>query len=354
MRLKRGDIVRLLRDDIIKGKLKPGDTVPPRPELITRFQSTSATVQHAMDILSREGFIYVNESRRTLVAMHPPHLYRFAMVFHDSPQGTATNRFFSLLAAEARHYSGTAAEPRRISIHYGVENHVDNKEWQTLVNAVRMRSLAGLIFPENPFATGLAASPLGTEPGIPRIMLSPNQNGWGYVQLRSMHDKAISHLATQGCRRIGVLTAFPYPSNFFEDVTTLIRVKGMETRPCWQVAAPLTGAICARSIMNLLFQNNQVEKPDGLFISNDNLVEDALAGVVASGTRVPDQLQIVAHCNFPWPVVSAVPVTRVGYSSAEILKACMDEITSQRQGNPSGSRIVEPRFESEFTAAQLK
>ena len=91
-------------------------------------------VQRAIDPLRREGFV------------SSPHV--------DG------GRFFHALVHEAARYTG--AEPRRITVHYGVEDHSDNPAMELLGATVRAHTLAGLIFPEHPGTTRLGCSVLGT------------------------------------------------------------------------------------------------------------------------------------------------------------------------------------------------
>ena len=60
----------------------------------------------------------------------------------------------------------------------------------------------------------------------------------------------------------------------------------------------------------------------------------------------------MAHCNFPWPVPSAVPVKRIGYDAREVLEQCIRVIDMQRQGQtPPKQVLVEAVFEEELAAA---
>jgi DNA-binding LacI/PurR family transcriptional regulator len=81
---------------------------------------------------------------------------------------------------------------------------------------------------------------------------------------------------------------------------------------------------------HLLMHSNQTERPDALLITDDNLIEPVTAGLVAAGVRVPDDLEIVAHCNFPWPAPTHLPITRVGYNVRRLLADCIASIDRQR------------------------
>ena len=92
----------------------------------------------------------------------------------------------------------------------------------------------------------------------------------------------------------------------------------------------------------------QRDRPDALIISDDNLVEHATAGIVAAGIGVPGDCAIVAHCNFPWPTPSALPMRRLGYDAREVIRVALESIDRQRRGEPAGTLVVPARFEDEL------
>jgi hypothetical protein len=87
-----------------------------------------------------------------------------------------------------------------------------------------------------------------------------------------------------------------------------------------------------------------------LFVVDDNLVESATAGLIAADVKVPSDLHVVAHCNFPWPSPSVLPVKRLGYDIRECLQACIDAIDRQCNGDRDVRPITVPaRFEEDNT-----
>lgn len=356
--MTRGDIVVSLRNEIIANRLPPGSLLPTRTELIARFDSTSATVQHAIDILRREGFVYAMGRRGTFVSTHPPHLFRFAMVFRGSMTEAHSNRLYQQLCKQAAQDGDEQNPSWRIEIHYGVENHVDNRELKAITSSARARSLAGLILPENPFVTGLAATEIGNIATLPRVTLTSSDTEvmlkWGSVGFGEWSTLTVRHLAEAGCRRVAVLMNHPAHARLEPELSRLLTAHGLRTPPHWFLRAPLNGAICARNIVHLLMSLPPEERPDGLLITNDTLMEDAVAGVVASGVRVPSELRIVSHCNFPWPSPSAVPVTRIGYETRDLMAACLAELAAQQQGAAPGKRVVQATFERGATGERTQ
>ena len=63
---------------------------------------------------------------------------------------------------------------------------------------------------------------------------------------------------------------------------------------------------------------------------------------------MPDKLEIVAHCNFPWPTPSLLPVRRIGYDVRDFLRQAIESIDEQRRGEPVRQRWVHPTFEDEL------
>lgn len=344
----RGQIAGGIRQRITSGLLAPGAQLPTRAQIEQEFSASPVTVQHGFDMLQRDGFIQVHGRQGTFVVKHPPHLYHFGLVLAQSRGNYTTNRLMQCLLNEAALYDGAHHDGRRISLHFGVEDHVDNLAMCRLRDAVRDHCLAGLIFPENPFSSRLASSSLGLAPNLPRVtLLAEPTDHFAAVNFAPLAGKALAYLAQRGCKRIAVLTNLANEVDV-EQFTCAIQQHGMTTRPYWIQSVELAIAAAARRLVNLLFHAGQDERPDGFFITDDNLVEHAMGGLIAAGVRVPDDVQVVTHCNFPAAAPKVLPVKRLGYRIRDVMSACVDLLAAQQQGLPPGKRNVNPVFEEEM------
>jgi DNA-binding LacI/PurR family transcriptional regulator len=288
-------------------------------------------VQRALEQLRRDGFIVVNGRQGTYVTQNPPHLTNYALVFasHPAVPGDWT-RFMaalcneSLVLQEGKNY--------KIDIYYNVNGHADSEDFQKLVHEVQTHRLAGIIFTSHPYL--VEHTPLLDESGIYRVAIMANQpnTGWPIVtpDPDSFWKKATQHLASVGCRRVAVVMPPRLEDLMSRPIEEYIREAGLSTEPEWMQIVHLGAPESARGIMHLLMHPRQTERPDGLIISDDNFVEHAMGGLVAAGVRVPEELQIVSHCNFPYQMPSVMPVTRLGYNVRQVVQSCIENIERQR------------------------
>ena len=202
-------------------------------------------------------------------------------------------------------------------------------------------------------------TPLLTEPGIPRVAIHTKTDFPGVVALtpgnESLERRVIEMLVAKGRRRVGIIMACVELSGTGIARAPLIsklQEHGIETRPEWTHAVALEHPQGARNIAQLLMSAEYSRRPDALLILNDNLVPEATAGVAAAGVRVPEDADVIAHCNFPWPTPSAVPARRIGCDTTALLETCIGLIDDQRAGRDVPAMVSVPiQWEEEVAHA---
>lgn len=343
---KRQWLTTYLRQRIVQGELTPGEQLPTRGEMEREFGLSTVTVQQALNSLISDEFVTVNGRRGTFVSSNPPHLTRYAIVLPQHPHDSARwTGFMAALCDEAARLQ--RAGEHRIFVHVGVEAHADNEAFQLLVREVREHRLAGLIFlSQNDYA----GTPLESEPGIARVLL-----GAGVPELPTMHavsldldslwQGALGYCAARGRRRLAVLRSEPGDA---EGIRAEAAAHGLEVRPYWVQTVSVASAQAARQCVHLLMHAGQQERPDALFITDDNLVEAATLGLIDAGVQVPGDVEVVAHGNFPHLTPSRLPVMRLGFDIRRALQLCIEDIDRQRQGDQAEALTkVSARFEGE-------
>jgi len=352
---KHTSVASEIRRKIASGEFSPGSQLPHRTELEGVFQVSKVTLQRVMNTLIADGFIDATRNKGSFVVERPPHLSRYALAFQGTPQDSSTGnqhwaRFWMALVNEA----ACREREHKVSlpVFYGIDGHPDSGCYQRLVSEVEEHRVAGVIF--------VAAHPrlpdlsLQRRTGVPAVTIQcPPQTGVPCVVIdyESFVIRALEHLRQRGRRRV----AFICPSNFSESMSEFIHQQvaahGMETRPYWIQGIETEIPSAARNCVHLLMAPVQPERPDALIITDDNLTEAATTGLLAAGIKVPGEIEVVGHANFPWKTPCVVETRRLGYDVRRLLQASLQSIDAQRRGQSAPQIInMTAQFENELPA----
>jgi len=342
---KQLSVVAELRSKIVQGVFPLGARLPTRSELEQQFGVSAATLQGAMDHLSRDGFIESKGRSGTFVAKTPPWLSTCALLMADHPSSNAS-QFWTAILNEA--YKLDKNGSTKLPVFYGFgPMHLrpdDFADYNTIVEDLRAHRLGGLIFVTNP--DYFEGTPLVSE-RIPSVAVKAT-SVFGIPSvcpdMVALVERCLGYLQARGRRRVAVVGL---DLNFggrytLQQLEAAIASRGMTTRPFWNLqlepARPQGVQACADLLMHC------AERPDSLVIVDDNLVPSFTAGLLASGVRIPDDLEIVAHANFPWPTQSMVPVRRIGFDVHRLLEVCIETIAAQRDGKPVPELTLLPPY----------
>jgi DNA-binding LacI/PurR family transcriptional regulator len=309
------------------------------------------TVQAALDRLTRDGFIASRQRAGTFVLDHPPHLFDHGLVFTDD-LGEPRNwgQFWRAILNES--LDPVPWRPRRLRAYRGVNNRADNEVYQQLIGDVRAHRLAGLILPSMPGEL-CGTSLLDDGPAIPMVAVMDRLRDFPSVHAlqldhQGMIDLAMEKFVAAGRKRLGMFVYLERTE--IERIITAAAQRGLEVRPYWAQRVSVFQPTYAREVAHLMMHAGQNERPDAIFVADDNLLEHVSAGIVDAGVS-PRDVTIVSHCNFPWPTPSALPVQRVGYDVRTILKVGIDAIDRLRRGEIQPSTSMIPAItESEVEA----
>ncbi|MCP4642329.1 MAG: substrate-binding domain-containing protein [bacterium] len=352
---KQQAIVEYVRSAILDGTLRPGDRLQPRNAIGEQFEVSSVTVQRAFDRLLTDGFIDVPGSDGTFVAMAPPHLCRYAIAFRQAIGGGMWSQWFAGLMRQATALEARAE--RTLPIYTEVDDRVKSEGYERLTRDIRDHCVAGVVFVGE---TGLAPdSPILTQRGLSRVVLKSSSfepiPGTLRVDLggpTTFLKKALDYLAAKGRKRIAHICVGGIESERLDFLHHYASELGLETAPFWTQGVGVDAPAWAANVTHLMYQVGQADYPDGLIISDDNLVEHACRGLVEAGVSVPGDVEVVAHCNFPATAPSVLQLARLGYDTRTSLETCLELIDGQNQGREVPEyTLIEPVFEWELDGA---
>ncbi len=337
--LRTEDLVVELRSRIVGGTWGPDSRLPTRTELEKQYQVSPATLQRVLDSLIEDGFVHPRGRLGTFVSANPPHLSRYALLFGMRPTDEEWTRFAAALANEASALPEDASI--QMPVFYGLEPHTANAGYVRLMEDIRSSRLAGMILPFNPTTPmSFHQTPLfapGSPPKVGLLSFPPGVDNMMLMVLdhRRILDRAVEYLYGRGRRRIALLTTPQLVAMQSEYFRNLLLTRGMSTEPFWIQSVSLHGVCAAKNLMHLMMAG--ANRPDGLIILDDNLVEPATAGIMAAGIDVPGMMDVVGHSNFPWPTPSMLPIKRIGFHAGELLRQALGLFEKARN-----SRVLPP------------
>lgn len=349
--VRQSTIVERLRNEIVSGGFPPGSRLPTRTELQKKFKASVMTVQRALEFLKTEGFVKSCGRNGTFVSENPPHLWCYAMAFPHHPSNVSHwVRFWTALSHEASRIQHSTR--RRFEHFYDMDVPSKSDYYAKLETAIANQRLAGLIFPVRPFR--FDGTPVLEAPGLPRVAVMPEPyKGVPCVSLdhNAFIDRALDYFVAHNRRRVAAVMVPGHSGAFMQYFQNAIEKRGLLHRPWWLQVVSQQAAEWTANVVRLLLQGTPDERPDALLVTDDNLVEHAATGVIQAGLRTPADLDIVGHCNFPWPASSVLPLKRLGYDAGEVLRSCIEVIDLQRKGLPCPDRtMVPPQFEEEVNS----
>lgn len=342
-----------IRDAIIAGQFPAGSQLPTFEALTEEHNLSRATMQLAVRQLKEEGFVRSVQRSGLFVSSTPPHLFRFGLAFPCVPGDAAWNRFLGALLSESNVVAGRRQGVELVP-YFGLQEGVRNSVMENLLNDVARHRLAGVIITRGTrFLRGLEELKAQRVPCVAINHLESETAGAPVVNTDDpvFMEKGLAWLAGRGRKRVAVISMRPSLGVTPE----MCAAAGLTTRPQWlcPVGREFDGQV--KAVVQLLLDYPSDERPDALIIATDNLVEEALGAIHGTGIVIGYDIDVVAHCNWPWPVESPLPIARIGFHSHQFLDACLEAIELQRKGKtPAPVTMIPALFEHELATPQRK
>lgn len=336
-----------LRNQILSGRYPRGGQLPTFDALVEEFGISRATMQLTIRQLKEEGFVRSVHRSGLFVTEHPPHLHRYGMVFSSAPGEKGWNRFMAALLAEAPVIVRSRAAAQLVPFE-NIHEEQDSESLHRLLEDAAIHRLAGLIITSG--TAFLLQRPEVVQSGIPCVAINYGQRqAFGAPVINTdeplFYRKALDWLAGRGRKRVAVLAMRQSVGVTIQDC----QQAGLATRAHWLCPIGSEFGGQTKTVMQLLLDYPANERPDALILATDHLVEEALAAVHASGVVIGNDIDVVAHCNWPWAVESPLPIARLGFHSHDFLNSALDLISQIRRGEtPPQITLIPALFEHEL------
>jgi len=327
-----GEIVSLLRERIVKGEFQAGQAIPPRTGLAEQLNCGPSTLQQALSELAREGFVRSVPRMGTFVADAPPHVSSYALVYNTSPHfghHWHDQYFNSALASVVGRVS--QRDNRKMHIYTGIGEPKHRDTLEQLRDDARNHRLAGMVMC-NPNTLKVCG-----KVDVPVVSFSCEDNPVDAIGVdldqRVMHQMILRELKQLGRRRVAWIMPSDTPVSTIEHLETVTAEFGLQTQPGWITGLDRCNRQWAYNEVQSVLQNtSSSDRPDALVIGEDSLVEAVAGALIRTGLRVPDDLAVFAHANFPQIDNSMLPLRYVGWDMHRVLLTCVELIDRARAG----------------------
>lgn len=347
--LKTDRILNRLRSDIVVGRFKPGHRLPTFVELEGKYGVGRAVLQHVIAELKRDGFVRSVNRQGMYVAQDPPHLHQYGIVVDALPNEVGWVKWMEALTNEALRIE--KKHPlHRFRFYQGVQHpELQDGVFRQLQEDVDSDRLAGLILTSKTYDI-LCRSSLSSL-DIPKAFIWANEDSNLTPNIRgpgsNLYHRALLKLKEKGRQRIAIIHMAD--TSYSENHPALYAECGLKYHRPWIQRIGRSHPEFAAELIYLLMDYPEDQRPDGLIIGDDNLVEHISRGIVECGIRVGKDLDIITHCNWPWPPASVLPMTHIGYDVTDLLHRAMDLINQQRLGKtPPDSQEIPALFKHEL------
>jgi DNA-binding LacI/PurR family transcriptional regulator len=350
--VRHRSIVHDFRRMIVKGDWPLGERLPTRDVLAGQYQTSKLTVQKALDRLHEEGLVEPRGRAGTFVSSRKPTSATYGLVFSEplSDSVWSWSPYWNALRREADLFS-THRAGQRVECFFNCVDPLHEGDTSGLSVALDEDRLAGLIVvdPKHWNPSGPVALPTVYIAGR-----ADNQQPSVTLSTESWIERATEELLRLGRRRVALMNN---AARSAENVQMMVRKlvnSGMTVRPQWVQGIYANEAHWARNCAHLLAQRQVAEPIDALLITDDSLVEHAVGGLVDARVGVPDDIHVIAHCNFPWPTPSALKVRRLGHDLRQLLLssvAVLDRVACGQRVKPV--TVLPVLFENELVHASI-
>lgn len=339
----------MILSHIVEGVYAPGDRMPSFVELERKYNAGRAVLQQALGSLKRDGFVRSVNRKGLFVVSSPPHLHRYGIVMASSPGEPGWTQLMGAITKEA--YRIEQNDPHANFMFYqGVEDkNTFAGTVAQLTEQMRAHRLAGLILAPKTFHLVEHVDLASLH--VPKVYLwASDASGLTPrvgVDSSQLLRRSLELLKSKGRKRIAIIHMAD--TTLTIDHQALFAEAGLTLHRPWIQHIGRSHPEFAHDVVLLLMDYSPAQRPDGLIIADDSLIQPISRGLIASGVNLVRDMDLVAHCNWPWPVETVLPLTRIGFDMRQIMRHAIEAIRAQREGRaPQPDVKVEALFEHEL------
>ena len=325
-----------------------GSKLPAISELAHQLGVSANTVGSALAILKTEGLVDVRHGSGTYIRDRTEPTKHVALLSEVDLLHSVTSYFHREMFCQLRSLLLEAGHAVRYYVGTTVQGTVgvpysDLAAGQLMTELERVSAIGAFIMlRDEPWVAPAKSRGIPIISNIPALGPAVNDDR------NDLMRRAVVALAGAGCRRVGYLGWDPpsceyapvHQPGLHEQMAQLAREHGFVTRQEWMSYAhhPSTTGAGWEEFCDV-WRGTQ-EKPDGLVITDDQLLPGVFEALANVGVRVPEQLQLATHFTAGWSLPLPCPVIKIEYSPVDHARAMADLILGALRGEPAPAEPV--------------
>lgn len=336
-------IVRMLRQRIASGKLRPLDRLPPEVELAQEYEVSRGTVRQAFDILVHEGLLTRTQGKGTFISERP-------LRASSGMIGVVVPYLRDNLVSEILRGAESTLHDAGYSM---ILSHSDSdvRREREQVERILGRNAEGLIlFPVSDSSEyDVVAARLPD--GFPVVAIDRRLPGFRCDTVMSDNaggaKQAVQHLLSLGHTRIACVTVPDRPSSVLDRIAgyeTTMRENGLFPLAAVQIAGSGTPVEDSSSSGPRYSESelapvdallSKEAAPTALFCVNDFLALGVLDHLRSRGVLVPDEVSIVGFDDIAIAGYPSVQLSSVAQATQTLGSTAAERLIG-RTKNPHG------------------
>lgn len=340
---KYRQLKEILKEQINKGKLKPGDQIPPEEKIAQRHGVSLGTVRQAMAELVNEGLVYKEQGKGTFIAeKKKKKTFTIGLLLTD-----VGNPFFSQLARSIQE----KAHLLKYSVIYYNTNDQLLRETESIDMLIKRRVDGVILVPVLKNGEERLMQKL-RENDIPFVYLDRylNEPASDYIIIDNLSGvrQVMEYLISLGHKRIGCISAQPYTWTSKQRMRVckkIVRENNLATENSLVQISNLPDDKGGYDAMNKLF--SMKNRPTAIFATNDIIAIGAYKAAKDKGIRIPQDLSLVGFDDIEASSHLEVPLTTITQPINEMGKIAM-KILAGKSGKKDAQKlqkiVLEPKL----------
>lgn len=323
---KYQQIAALLRREILKGGLAPGERLPSVRELAERHGANKATLGQTMKQLAREGLIELKEKKGAFVRPQAPRTA--AVVFDRNIYDLSRTPYPTLLLAELeRAFQAQGWQCRPFL-------NTSPWAWDTFHEALRARAFEVVVCATSKFTE--TTFDLIQQIDMPVVGAYCADGLASYVMFDSgeLGRRGVDALVAAGARRIGLVygrVQFSRDRGPLPGYEAGLAAHGLAFDPALVRCVPFEERHGREAFVSLMAQAPDL---DGLVVADELLMQGVVRELLQHAIRVPEDLRVASQVSDPQEDPFWVPVIRLYNHVPQQAQHLAELATALAEGRP--------------------